>query len=96
MSRYKLIYSEEAKVDIKEANTWYNLQQKGLGKKFKADILLVVKAIEKNPFFASVKFANVRTASCNIFPYAVHYLVDEQNKLVRVISVFHFSRKSKS
>ncbi len=92
-TNYTLIYSIRAIEDIKETSRWYEFQQKGLGKRFKGEVLNVISIIKQNPFFASVKYADIRTAACKIFPYAIHYEVEEENKIVRIISIFHFSRK---
>ncbi len=93
MRRFRLIFSPAALQDLQEARRWYNLQQKGLGKRLVDDVKRVINSIKDNPYFASVKFANVRTASCKTFPYAIHYEIDEKEEIVRIISIFHFSRK---
>lgn len=93
MKSYQLLFSAKALDDLKDARLWYNFQQKGLGKRLTADIKTVIAAIKRNPCFASVKYANIRTAACNTFPYAVHYEVDEDNNIIRVVSIFHFSRR---
>ena len=91
---FTIIFSREALRDLEEARSWYNLQQKGLGKRLIADVKNVVAAIKQNPYFASVKFENIRTAACNTFPYAVHYEMDEAHNIIRIISIFHFSRRT--
>ena len=78
---------------MRDARTWYNLQQKGLGKRFIEDVRKTVTSIKSNPYFASVKFENIRTAACETFPYAVHYEIDGEEMLVRMVSIFHFCRK---
>lgn len=80
-------------METEEARRWYNRQQKGLGKRFVNDVEKVINDIKANPFFASVKFETIRTAACKIFPYVVHYEIDEAEKIVRILSVFHFSRR---
>lgn len=91
--RYKIVFSSGALNDVKEARKWYNAQQKGLGRRLINDIKATTELIKQNPFFASVKFENIRTASCKTFPYALHYEIDEQYHLVRITSIFHFSRE---
>ena len=91
--RFTVIFSRQALNDLEEARTWYNLQQKGLGKRLIADVKNIIAAIKQNPYFASVKFENIRTSACATFPYAIHYEIDEQNNILRIISVFHFSRR---
>lgn len=86
VKRYKLIFSPEALCDIQEARNWYDLQQKGLGKK-------LIAAINENPYHASIQFEHIRTVACKTFPYSIHYEIDEPARLVRIISIFHFSRK---
>ncbi|MEO6454945.1 MAG: hypothetical protein ABIN97_12765 [Ginsengibacter sp.] len=63
MKTYKIVFSLNALFDMREARTWYNLQQKGLGKKFIEDVRKTVTSIKSNPYFASVKFENIRTVA---------------------------------
>lgn len=91
--QFKILFSPSALADLKEANSWYNLQQKGLGKKLVSDVKSIVSSIKQNPYFASVKFGNIRTAACKNFPYAVHYEIEEDENIIRIVSIFHFSRR---
>ena len=93
MDRYKRLFSGGALLDMRDAHTWYNLQQKGLGNKFIDDVRKTVASIKSNPYFASVKFENIRTAACITFPYAIHYEIDGAENLFRIVSIFHFSRR---
>ncbi len=93
MKGYKLLFSIKALHDLQEARTWYNLQQKGLGKRLIADVKNVIASIKQNPYFASVKFDNIRTAACKTFPYAIHYEIDEADNIISITSIFHFSRR---
>ena len=93
MAKYKIVFSDIALTDIKHAKAWYNLQQKGLGKRLAADIKQTSSSIELNPFFASIKYNDVRTALCKKFPYALHYKIYQEQNLVFVTSVFHTSRE---
>lgn len=38
MKECKVIFSHQALQDLKEANSWYNVQQKGLGKRLNAEV----------------------------------------------------------
>jgi len=93
MKKYKILFSSAALNDLKEARQWYSAQQKHLGNRLISDVKEATAAIKRNPYHASVKFENVRTSSCKNFPYSLHYEIDEENNLVRIVSVFHFSRK---
>ena len=90
---YKVVFSKKSLLETDEARRWYNKQQHGLGKKFVTDVRDVIKDIKANPFFASAKFETIRTAACKIFPYTVHYEIDEKDNFVRIVSVFHISRR---
>jgi hypothetical protein len=90
---YRLLFSPKALADIEEGRIWYNLQQKGLGNRLIAEVKNVITSIKRNPYFASVKFENIRTAACKTFPYAVHYEIDENQNTVRILSIFHFNRR---
>ena len=61
-SNYKIVFSTPALHDLREAKQWYNAQQKDLGKRLVQDVQEVVSMIKRNPDFASVEFANIRTA----------------------------------
>jgi plasmid stabilization system protein ParE len=95
MSKYRIVFSPDAKTDVQEAIKWYNGQRKGLGTRFRQDIEQVVLSIKANPFFASVKYKNIRTAACKVFPFSIHYEISETENLIRVLSVFHFSQRPK-
>ncbi len=46
---YKSVILPVAKQDIKEAATWYNERQPGLGKRFTAHVRKTVHYIRQNP-----------------------------------------------
>ena len=88
---YRLVILKTAADDIKESSDWYDLQQKGLGKKFQSRVFHKLVNIENNPLLYPVKFSEeFRFARVNIFPFFIVFEVvgDE----VRVNSIFHTSR----
>ena len=89
---YNSLILHQAKQDIREAAIWYNAKQKGLGKRFVREVREKVLFIQKNPKACNVKYDNVRTAVLNIFPYMIHYVVDDKNKTVIISAVLHTSR----
>lgn len=88
---YKTIILPLAKLDISDAAVWYNSKQKGLGKRFTRKVRSKVQFIRKNPKAPTVRYDNTRCAVLDVFPFMVHYTVDEQNKSIIVIAVFHTS-----
>jgi plasmid stabilization system protein ParE len=83
----------EAEIELTDACKWYEKQQRGLAKKFLAEVKHYLKLIAKNPLQFEVKFSNrYRFAVLHIFPYFIAYRIEEDTKFVYVISIFHTSR----
>jgi plasmid stabilization system protein ParE len=59
--------------DIREAAIWYNQRQRGLGKRFTAEVRTKVDQLKKNPLSWSVRYDDTRTAVLEIFPFMIHY-----------------------
>jgi plasmid stabilization system protein ParE len=89
---YKSVILPLAKEDIQEAALWYNKQQNGLGKRFTAEVREKVHFIRQNPKASNVRYDNVRTAVLNVFPFMVHFTIDEKNKTIIISAVLHTSR----
>ena len=88
---YKAIILPLAKQDISEAANWYKSKQKGLGKRFTQEVRSKVLFIRQNPKISAVRYDDVRTAVLDVFPFMIHYTVDDQNKTVIISAVFHTS-----
>ncbi len=89
---YKSVILPLAKEDIRETAQWYSKQQKGLGKRFTAEVREKVYFIRQNPKTSNVRYKNVRTAVLNVFPFMIHYTVDEKSTTVIILAVLHTSR----
>jgi plasmid stabilization system protein ParE len=89
---YKAIILPLAKQDVREAALWYNKKSQGLDKRFTAEVREKVRLISQNPTAFNVRYDDVHTAVLNVFPYMVHYTIDEVNKTVIVSAVLHTSR----
>jgi len=93
---YKPFILPLAAQDIKDAAKWYNKKQKGLGKKFTQQVRQKVVFIRKNPLAAPIRYDQIRTAVVDIFPFMIHYQVDEIKQLIIISAVFHTSQNPKS
>ncbi len=89
---YKSIILPLAKKDIREAAIWYNKQQKGLGKKFTTEVRENVHFIRQNTKASNIRYKNVRTTILNVFPFMIHYTIEEKSKTIIVLAVLHTSR----
>lgn len=92
---YKSLILPHAKEDIREAAQWYNKQQNGLGKRYTTEVRKKVHLIRQNPKASIIRYKNVRTSVLNVFPFMVHYTINEKNKTIIVSAVLHTSRDTK-
>ncbi len=89
---YKSIILFLAKEDIREVAIWYNEKQKGLGKKFTVQVRDTIYLIKQNPKAYNVRYDDVRTAVLSVFPFMLHYTIDEKNKTIIISAILHTSR----
>jgi len=92
---HKFIILPLARDDIREAARWYNKQSPGLGKKFTAEVRESVRFIRQNPTACNIRYDKVRTVVLKVFPFMIHYTIDEASKTVVISSVLHTSRDPK-
>lgn len=92
MKKYKVSLTSLARKDIKEAKAWYNLQQKGLSKKLTVDLYRTLNSISNNPNAFAIRYKNYRLANLRVFPYALHFIIDEDSPIVYVTAFMHTSR----
>jgi len=86
----------EAEFELSEAYDWYEEAQPGLGSKFYKEVNRYLQRLEKNPFqFPIRQMEDLRFAVLSKFPYLVIYWIDQPNKKVFVVSIFHTSRSPK-
>lgn len=89
---WKIVYSDIVTQDVREAKNWYFKQRKGLEKRFSEDVKECLTRLKKDPFHYEIRYKHVRLAYCRIFPYAVHYYIDETSKQLVVIAILHQHR----
>jgi hypothetical protein len=89
---YKVIILEEAKADIKEARSYYRRVLRTLSTRFFSDVKNTVVEIKSHPFSFGFRFPDFRTANLSVFPYQVHYIIDEANAVLIIFAVLHAYR----
>lgn len=92
---YKSIILPLAKEDIREAARWYNKQSPGLGKRFTTEVRESVRFIRQNPTACNIRYDKVRTVVLKVFPFMIHYTINEASKSVVISAVLHTSRDPK-
>ena len=93
MKNFTVTFFPLALEDIEQAFNYYEQRQNGLGERFTTQLQLTLNAIKRNPFFASVRYDNIRCARIKKFPYLVHYHVHEADKLITIIAVYSTYRE---
>lgn len=89
---YKAIILPLAKQDIKEAADWYNLKQNRLGKRFTTHIRHKIELLKQEPHATTIRYDEIRTAVLDIFPFMIHYTINDPQKTIIITAVLHTSR----
>jgi plasmid stabilization system protein ParE len=89
---YTALYLDEVRDDILKAKQWYAEQQNSLDIHFISAIREAVANIIKMPSAYAVRYKNVRIAHTKIFPYHIHFFIDETKKQVVIIGIVHNKR----
>ena len=92
---YKINIDEEAFDDIKKSAEWYENQSRGLGTRFKNQVIKQIDFLKINPLLFAIKYNKVRCSKIKNFPFLIHYTVDEIVSVINVFAVLHTSRNPK-
>ena len=94
---FVLSYFDEVKDDIKAAKLWYYNQNPGsnLEERFADAIKEKILKLQKNPFIYYPVFENIRIAHPKIFPYGIHFIIDESKKEILIVAILH-NKQNKS
>ena len=87
MNRYKIHLIPEAYNDLKEARKWYRSQNATLPKRLNSQIKITMEYLRSMPTAHTIRYNDVRIANIAIFPYAVHYIIE--NDTIIVLAVHH-------
>ena len=87
---FTVIFEPDAEQEIIEAFQWYEEQSFGLGGEFLRVVKQSEAILSRHPFQYQVQYREVRHAFLRRFPYALHYVIEENT--VSVLACFHFRR----
>lgn len=82
---FQLIFTVEAKNDVKTAASYYDAKLKGLGKRFKTEVKRQLTLLKQNPYTRSTRYDYVRLAVIDKFPYSIHYTIDNMKITVHAV-----------
>lgn len=89
---YKVFYLDEVENDILVAKQWYAEQQEGLDARFSTAVKDAISNLLKMPTAYAVRYRNVRIAHTKIFPYNVHFYIDESKNRIVITGIVHNKR----
>ena len=88
----KIKIHELASKEFEEAVEWYELQSKGLGKRFKTLVSEQIKKIKKNPGWFPLEASNIHKAYIPKFPYKMLFSI-EKDDIIVLWAIAHMHRK---
>lgn len=92
--KYNIIIRPEAELELTENAQWYEKNLKGLGSDFLLRVDDAIESILNNPEMFPVVYKNVRRTLIHKFPYAIFYLIENNN--IIVLAIFHAKRDPKT
>ena len=79
----------------KEAKAWYKIQKKGLQKQFASAIIKAISVLQSNPYAYAIRYKSIRIIHPEIFPFGIHFYIDEAAKQIVITAVIHDYRDVK-
>lgn len=79
-------------IDLRKAKNWYYNKSETLAKEFKIEVDKEIDYIGKFPEHYQRKYKALRQSLVTRFPYAIFYLVEEEQERIIIFGVLHTSR----
>lgn len=92
---YSIFYFDEVELDIKEARSWYKLKDATVENRFLLAIENTIIKLQDFQKAYSVRSKNIRIAHTPIFPFSIHFYIDDINERIVIIAIIH-GRRSQS
>ncbi|RLD55581.1 MAG: hypothetical protein DRJ05_12695 [Bacteroidetes bacterium] len=92
MKKHKVKIDQDALDDIQDITDWYNLQQKGLGKRFQDSTIKQINSLDKYPYSNIIRYGEFRCMIIDKFPYMAHYIINKETNEVEVFAIINTSR----
>lgn len=90
-----LAIQEIAKEELKEAVSWYEEKQIGLGEDLNKEVTRKIEQIAKFPLRYPARRGYYRVALIKRFPYLIVYRYNKIKNLITILAVYHTSRNPK-
>lgn len=90
----RAVFRPEARLEVIEAQAWYEMRAVGLGAEFARSVDAAVARALRTPLAYATIDDVFRHALLRRFPYSIIYHIDEQELVV--VSCFHHRRRPES
>jgi hypothetical protein len=87
----KKLILQEAALELNDAVTYYEEQQRGLGLRLKAEINETINWIMENPEMSRIREGGYRRVNLKVFPYYIAYIV--RNEVLWILAIVHSHRE---
>lgn len=75
--------------EFDEAIEWYELQMKGLGKRFRKSVLDQIKKMKRNPKWFPIEDDDIYKAYIPKFPYKIIFTVEDETIVIWAVAHMH-------
>jgi plasmid stabilization system protein ParE len=87
----RVVFTTFAELELRDATAFYELEQLGLGRRFKEEIKKAILRMVVYPEAWSIERGEVRKCILHRFPYKILYSIEKDHLLI--IAVAHQHRK---
>ena len=92
MKSYRIKIDSKALSDIREITEWYEMQQNGLGNRFKSTVIHHIDHLKESPQSFAIRYHQIRCMIIKKFPYMIHFYINEQTETVIILAVISTDR----
>lgn len=93
MVSFKIQLTPSANMDLQEAYDYYEGLSLGLGERFISCVEERLEHLSITPFAGPVRYEDVRCTMVSKFPFMLHYLVNDDRRMIIILRIFHTSQK---
>ena len=86
MKSYKIVLYKDAILDLKQALDYYQKINPEIAQKFYQVTNTTLEQLKRNPFY-QIRYDEFRLKVIKGFPYIIHFIVEENNKTVKVFGI---------
>ena len=83
---FQIIVQPEARIDIQEGIDYYKSISNELGEKFFYQVNLAFDELKQFPYYEK-RYDEVRMRKIKVFQYVIHFIIEEELKIIRIYGV---------